>query len=99
MALFCNLNPILQFFWILAIPFSIIFFLQQFNYVNFNSNNIKIKKNSFKNLINFLTSFSWSGIAFYSIFSNIFLVIILPTLFGIGFMGILFNPKKIIKVI
>lgn len=105
MELFYNLNPILQMFWIIAIPISIIFFIQiiftlieidwieQFNSDfdgDFHSNNISFQIFSFRNLINFLTSFSWSGIAFYSTFSNKSLVIILSTLFGIGFIFIFF---------
>lgn len=109
MELLHDLNPILQIFWIIAIPISIIFFIQIiFTLIginwseNFNhqidefssSEEMPFQVFTFRNLINFLTSFSWSGIAFYSSFSNKSLVIVLATLFGIGFILIFFLMLK-----
>lgn len=99
-----HLEPILQMFWIIAIPSSIIFLIhiisiltginniiEEFNndiIRRYESNKNIFQIFNFKNLINFLTSFSWCGIAFYSYFTNKLLLITISILFGIGFMFI-----------
>lgn len=108
MELLNNLHPTLQIFWIIAIPSSIIFCIQiicilininsikHINSKNYSPNSQKklCQFFTFNNLINFLTSFSWAGITFYSNFSNKLLVIILSILFGIGFIIIFFVNIK-----
>jgi len=50
-----------------------------------------------RNLINFLLGFSWTGITFYDAIPNYFVLILLSTLVGIGFVWLFFIIIKQIQ--
>lgn len=45
---------------------------------------------SLRNLTNFLLGFGWTGVAFYSMWENKFLVVLLATLVGVSFVAFFF---------
>ena len=85
-----QLDPLLQSFWYIAIPASLIFVIQTImTFVgadasdgvsaDFDSNldgiDAPFQLFSLRNLINFLLGFSWTGISFFSTISNKFVLI------------------------
>ena len=107
-----NIDPALKTFWLIAIFVSIIFLIQTIITFlgvdwsnNFNADfdgNLEYSYSpfqvfSFRNLINFLIIFSWSGIALYSTFSNLIIIIILSSIFGIFFIWIFFIMLQAIE--
>jgi len=100
-----NLAPLLRTFWFIAIPSSLIFFIQTISTfigadatdglgADFDSNldgtDEPFQLFSFRNLINFLLGFSWAGISFYGIVSSPMLLIVLSLVIGIAFVGVFF---------
>ncbi|MBK8845701.1 MAG: NfeD family protein [Bacteroidetes bacterium] len=92
-------------FWYVAIPASIIFILQsvmtflgtdshdgtQADFSgNLDGNDAPFQLFSFRNLINFLLGFSWSGISFYSIISNKLLLVVVCLMVGASFVYLFF---------
>lgn len=80
-----NLEPLLKTFWYVAIPTSLIFILQTImtfvgagasdgTVADFDGDvshaDMPFQFFSFRNLINFLLGFSWTGISFYTTISN-----------------------------
>ena len=80
-----SLDPLLKTFWFIAIPTSIIFIIQSIMTFtgmdssegiqadfdsNLDSGDAPFQLFSFRNLINFLLGFSWTGIAFFETISN-----------------------------
>lgn len=110
---FYHLDPVLQTFWGIAIFISVVFLIQTvLTFVgmdwsgselnadfdgNLDDNAVPFQLFTLRNLINFLIIFSWSGIAFYSTFSNIILIIILATISGILFVFLFFLMLKKIE--
>jgi hypothetical protein len=100
-----NLAPLLKTFWYLAIPTSLIFLIQTImTFVgadasdgleaDFDSNlentGEPFQLFSFRNLINFLLGFSWSGISFYEIIQNGIVLILVSLVIGVLFVTLFF---------
>jgi membrane protein implicated in regulation of membrane protease activity len=102
---FDNMEPLLQTFWLVAIPTSLIFVFQTIMTfmgadasdgidADFDSNleatEAPFQLFSLRNLINFLLGFSWTGISFYNSISNHVLLIFLAFLVGAFFVFVFF---------
>lgn len=100
-----NLPPLLQTFWYVAIPTSLIFILQSImtfvgtdasDGVNadfdgdFEGAETPFQLFSLRNLINFLLGFSWSGISFFGLIKNSLILISTSVLVGVAFVGVFF---------
>lgn len=100
-----NLDPLLKTFWYIAIPVSLIFVVQTImtfigadatdgNEADFNGDfeggEAPFQLFSLRNLINFLLGFSWMGISFYNLISNLTLLIIVSIAVGILFVLLFF---------
>ena len=105
MELLENLEPLLKTFWYVAIPTSLIFVIQTImtfvgadatdgNVADFDSNltdtDAPFQLFSFRNLINFLLGFSWTGISFYTLIANKSLLIVLAFIVGALFVYMFF---------
>lgn len=105
-----QLDPMLQMFWYIALPVSVIFIIQTIvtfigmdssdgASADFDSNlngdaGVPFQLFSFRNLINFLLGFGWGGISFYNFFAQKSLVVLLAFLTGIILIGIFFYVMK-----
>lgn len=102
---FANLEPMLKVFWFIAIPISLIFLIQTImTFVgtdsadgldaDFDSNldggDTPFQLFSFRNMINFLLGFSWSGISFYAVITNKILLVIIAFAIGTVFLLLFF---------
>jgi membrane protein implicated in regulation of membrane protease activity len=99
-----NLEPLHQGFWYTAIAASFIFLIQtvltfvggshgDVTHADFSGDShadSPFQLFSFRNLINFLLGFGWSGVAFYSSIGNKLLLIFVAVLVGAGFIFIFF---------
>ncbi|MDP2238011.1 MAG: NfeD family protein [Bacteroidales bacterium] len=100
-----NLDPLLRIFWYVAIPASIIFFIQTIMTflgsdatdgleADFDGDLVgdeaPFQLFSLRNLINFLLGFSWTGISFYATISNKSILIILSLAVGVLFVLLFF---------
>lgn len=99
-----NLEPLHQGFWYTAIAASFIFLIQtvltfvggshgDVTHADFSGDSHSdspFQLFSFRNLINFLLGFGWSGVAFYSSIGNKLLLIFVAVLVGAGFIFIFF---------
>lgn len=105
MELLDGLDPLLKTFWLIAIPVSVIFVIQSIMTfigadasdgidADFDSNlegeSAPFQLFSFRNLINFLLGFSWSGISFYTSISNKSVLIGISILIGLLFVALFF---------
>ncbi len=112
MEFFNHLEPLLKTFWFIAIPASIIFALQTILTffgadasdgvdADFDSDlsgtDAPFQLFSFRNLINFLLGFSWTGISFYEIISNKTMLILISLLVGVLFVVVFFIIIKQIQ--
>jgi len=108
MSYFNELNPLLIFFWYLAMPVSFLFIIQSiFFLIGKNKQIIKIgneelilpkfKLLTFKNIVNFLIGFSWGGISFFYSFEEKTFVIFWASIIGISFIAIFHLMNKQIK--
>lgn len=101
MEIFKELEPLLQTFWFIAIPASLIFIIQTImTFVGADASDgvdadfegdlegadAPFQLFSLRNLINFLLGFSWTGISFYTTVSNPTLLILLSFTIGIAFV-------------
>jgi len=105
-----NFEPLLRAFWYIAIPTSLIFiiqiamtFLGGGSDADFDSatghGGSDYQVFSFRNLINFLLGFSWTGISFYSTIHNTFFLILLALNIGALFVYMFFLIiEQIIKL-
>ncbi len=104
-----NLDPLLKMFWYVAIPTSLIFIIQTImTFVgadatdgidadfdgDFDGSDAPFQLFSLRNLINFLLGFSWTGISFYSLIPNKFLLVLLSLAIGILFIYLFFMIIK-----
>lgn len=104
-----NLDPILQMFWYIAIPTSIVFLIQTILTFmgadasdgidtdfdgDLDGTNAPFQFFSFRNLINFLLGFSWTGISFFKEISNTNYLYLLSIAVGIFFVFIFFIVIK-----
>lgn len=107
-----NLDPLLQSFWYIALPTSLIFIIQTVltfagadatdgAHADFDSNltgtEAPFQLFSLRNLINFLLGFSWTGISFYSLIPNVVLLIAASFLVGSLFVYLFFLIIKQIQ--
>lgn len=103
--MFNEMEPLLKVFWYIAIPSSLVFVIQMvMTFIgvdagegleadfdgNLDDAGGPFQFFSFRNLINFLLGFGWSGVAFYEIIEHRFLLIALAFLIGFGFVLIFF---------
>lgn len=101
MEFFKEMDPLLQGFWYVAIPVSIIFLIQVVMTFmgadaqdglsadfdgDLSDGDAPFQLFSFRNLINFLLGFSWTGISVYRLLNNPYLTVIVSLLVGIGFL-------------
>lgn len=104
MDFFDQMAPLLKAFWYIALPASLIFIIQSvMTFIgadasdgleaDFDSNldgaDSPFQLFSFRNMINFLLGFSWSGISFYDKINNSFLILI-SCVIGIAFVTLFF---------
>ena len=102
---FNNFDTLLKGFWMVAIPSSVIFIIQMIlTFIgsdasdgtsadfdgDLNGGDTPFQLFSFRNLINFLLGFSWTGISFYKIINNQLLLIALATVVGALFVYLFF---------
>ncbi|RAI89960.1 NfeD family protein [Algoriphagus yeomjeoni] len=100
-----GLDPQLKLFWYIAIPVSLIFVLQTIlTFVgsggsdgleadfdgDFDGGEAPFQMFSFRNLINFLLGFSWTGISFYKLIPNTTLLIVVSLAVGFAFVYFFF---------
>ena len=94
---FNQLDFLLKGFWMVAIPTSVIFLIQMVltfmgsdasegTHADFDGNldggDMPFQLFSFRNLLNFLLGFSWTGISFYNLISNQLLLVLIAI--GVG---------------
>ena len=110
MEAFNNLDLLLRGFWLVAIPVTIIFLIQMvLTFIgsdasdgtsadfdgDFDGGDAPFQLFSFRNLMNFLLGFSWTGISFYKIIPNQTVLILLAVAVGglfVYFFFILWFP-------
>ena len=112
MELLEGLDPQLKLFWYIAIPVSLIFVIQTIlTFIGSGSSDgleadfdgdldggeAPFQMFSFRNLINFLLGFSWTGISFYNLIPNITLLIFISLLVGFAFVYLFFMIIKQIQ--
>lgn len=105
MDFFQNLDPLLRTLWFVAIPTSLIFAIQSIMTfagvdshdglsADFDSDlhggDTPFQLFTFRNLINFLLGFSWTGISFYTLIDNRIILISLSVLVGAAFIVFFF---------
>jgi hypothetical protein len=109
-----DFEPLLKTFWYIAIPTSLIFVIQSIltfsgldasDGINadfdsdFSDTEAPFQLFSFRNLINFLLGFSWSGISFYQYIDSPVLLVIFATMVGASFVGFFFLViKQLLKL-
>lgn len=104
-----NLEPLLRVFWYLALPVSLIFLIQTVMtfigsdtgdgvHADFDGDldgvEAPFQLFTFRNLINFLLGFSWTGISFYGLIDNRPILVILSVVVGVLFILIFFAVIK-----
>ena len=102
---FNNFDTLLKGFWMVAIPSSVIFIIQMIlTFIgsdasdgtsadfdgDLNGGDTPFQLFSFRNLMNFLLGFSWTGISFYKIINNQLLLITLAIVVGVLFVYLFF---------
>ncbi len=105
MEFFNDLDTLLKLYWYITIPSSVIFVIQTIlTFVgadadagnnadfdgNFDGTDAPFQLFSFRNLINFLLGFGWTGVSFYGLISSSFLLITLSLLVGVLFVWLFF---------
>src|SRR5574339_239888 len=105
MEFFNNLDPFIKVFWFIAIPTSVIFLIQTIMTfagvdshdglsADFDSDlqhgDTPFQLFTFRNLINFLLGFSWTGISFYGTIDNKTILTALSIFIGSAFVGVFF---------
>lgn len=107
-----GLDPQLRLFWYIAIPVSLIFVLQTIlTFVgsggsdgleadfdgDLDGGDAPFQMFSFRNLINFLLGFSWTGISFYKLIPNTALLVAISLAVGFAFVYFFFLIIKQIQ--
>ncbi|HYG20451.1 MAG TPA: serine protease [Ohtaekwangia sp.] len=100
-----NLDPLLRTFWFIALPASIVFVIQTVMTFlgsdahdgldadfdsDFHGAEAPFQLFTFRNLINFLLGFGWTGISFYNLISNPIVLVALSFLVGVVFIVLFF---------
>jgi ABC-type antimicrobial peptide transport system permease subunit len=106
---FDMMEPLLQSFWLVALPTSLIFAIQTvMTFIggdasdginadfdsNLEGNSAPFQLFSLRNLINFLLGFSWTGISFYTLIPSKTVLIVLSVLVGAFFIFVFFMIIK-----
>ncbi len=109
---FQHMDAMLKTFWFIALPVSIIFLVQTIMTFmgtdsmdgveadfdgDLDGGDTPFQLFSFRNLMNFLLGFSWTGIAFYQVLENKILLIVVSLLFGVGMVALFFLIIKQVK--
>ncbi len=109
MEFFTELEPLLRTFWYIAMPASVVFIIQTImTFIgsdamdgtsadfdgDFDAADAPFQLFSFRNLINFLLGFGWSGISFYSFIKSPILLIVVSLLIGCAFVYMFFIVIK-----
>jgi hypothetical protein len=109
MEFFTDLEPLLRTFWYIAIPASVIFIIQTImTFIgadasdgtsadfdgDFDGTDAPFQLFSFRNLINFLLGFGWSGISFYALIKSPVLLMVVSLLIGCAFVYMFFIVIK-----
>ncbi len=103
---FANMDNTLRIYWYVAIASSLIFIFQTI--LSFFGSDSDVDADfdidgdashsfhifSFRNLINFLLGFSWSGIAFFDLTSNKIILMVVSVVIGLVFVFIFFLVMK-----
>lgn len=102
-------DSLLRTFWYVALPTSLIFLIQTImTFVGLDSadgastdlnmhtdaDSGHFQVFSLRNLINFLLGFSWSGISFYEVISNKYILVFICIQVGLAFVGLFFVILK-----
>jgi membrane protein implicated in regulation of membrane protease activity len=105
MEYFESLSPLLRTFWFIAIPASIIFLIQLILTFtggdatdgveadfdgDLQGGDAPFQLFSFRNLVNFLLGFSWTGISFYDSVSSPLFLVVLAVAVGVLFVALFF---------
>ncbi|CAN5653427.1 hypothetical protein BH11BAC3_BH11BAC3_39610 [soil metagenome] len=105
MEFFNGMNPLLQTFWFIALPATLIFLVQTVLtftggdatdglHADFDSDlthsSGPFQLFSLRNLVNFLLGFGWSGISFFNSIESKGLLIFISTLIGVAFVASFF---------
>jgi hypothetical protein len=105
MEFFDSMDTVQKLFWFIAIPTSVIFLIQTImTFVGLDAadgvdadfdsdlhdSHAPFQLFSFRNLINFLLGFGWSGVAFYNTISNSTFLILVAFLVGASFVALFF---------
>lgn len=100
-----NAEPLLRTFWYISIPVSLIFIVQTILTFtgadasdgigadfdgDLNGGDAPFQLFSFRNLINFLLGFGWSGVSFYNLIPSKLLLIIVAVVVGCAFVLLFF---------
>ena len=106
MEFFSNLDPFIKVFWFVAVPTSVIFLIQTvMTFAGVDSHDgvtadfdadlhhgdTPFQLFTFRNLINFLLGFSWTGISFYGTIDSKGIVIALSFIIGAAFVAAFFG--------
>lgn len=112
MEFFDSLDPFLRTYWFIALPTSLIFIIQTaMTFIgvdasegldadfdgNLDGGDGPFQVFSFRNLINFLLGFSWSGISFYDTISNKTILLIVALAIGVAFVLVFFYIMRQIQ--
>ena len=105
MEFFNNLDPFIKVFWFIAIPTSVIFLIQTvMTFAGVDSHDglsadfdsdlshgdTPFQLFTFRNLVNFLLGFSWTGISFYGSIENKTILVAISIFVGSAFIGLFF---------
>ncbi len=105
MEFFESMEPLLRIFWYVALPASLIFIIQSImTFIGMDSHDssatdmhtdaggdgMAFHVFTLRNLINFSLGFSWTGISFYNMINNHFLLICIAIIIGIQFIALFF---------
>jgi hypothetical protein len=112
MEFFNTMDPLLKTLWFIALPVSLIFIIQvvmtfigvdatdglhaDFQGDLSGADHGSFQLFSFRNLINFLLSFSWSGITFFNTIHSPTVLVLVSFLIGASFVGLFFFAMKAI---
>ena len=101
MEFFTTMEPLLRTFWFIALPVSLVFVIQSIMTFSGMDGHDGLDADfdgdlqhghepfqlfSFRNLVNFMLGFGWSGIAFYTVISNHVLLVIVAVAVGVSFV-------------
>lgn len=105
MDFFQELDPLLRTFWFIALPVSLVFIIQTIMTFagadahdgleadfdsDFQGGDTPFQLFTFRNLVNFMLGFSWTGISFYELIANRIVLVGLAVVIGSAFVILFF---------